>query len=1231
MRSFLLHFARRFFSKKYAIVLFNIIIIALIVVVLFNDVLLGKAEFNDFVLYNRTLIVGVLLFSLFIVDLYYVVQMFLRKNTQRLVNEGQAILIDEDRKSFLEYIAAVVALIDREASNNNDKIMAFKSNAYHAAWFIVMGDQGSGKSSLVNSCNANFLLEDQLAALNLKKPDWLDCRVTSEMIFFELSDKIFQVKDSGGNYRYLVYFLDWVNDFKKIQPINGILYCIDIQKIIQPSYNERMEISKSYKEKIKFINKSLGARIPVYVNITKIDSLDGFSEFLRRSSKNKDDLLGMSFPLGLKSVSFLSKIYNYQFNEITKSLSMILLRGIGEISEENRSDLYSFVRQFAGLKVLLHELLEGVFSGNNYEQLPFLRSIFFVSAHQRAFSVNALKESTVVKFNTPEAILKSFSGQSFPYFINAFFDKVLLREVGLVESNNLFKIKQARKHMLAYGVSGLILLLLTSGWFYYYKYNSYALLSILNRLNVYKETSGNISYENDSTGKQYLDSLNLLRDSLDEYRGGGYGVLSIWPHLGLYKGNNVKVGVEEVYQKILSQLFLVAIENGVLNELEKFEIQDKSQEVDERSLELLRVARLLAESPESNSEVNDELLKYRVDFVMAYAKRLWQASYRGNKATQDGLAKHLSYALSNVSVQLPVELKEKLQGIQDKLARVSLAKRLYAQIKLNSSRIIPTPLNIRHEIGGKFDIVFKGNVSDTLDGFTLKNDHRLLDIYVPALFTYQGFHDFFVKEHDDVVKLAALDAWALGEEKSFNTLSAADIEQIKTEIRELYVNDYKDAWLRVINGLGVVDFDLDISKALAVLGALNSADNPYASLVSMVRKNTILFPEEIQEQAQNKANDSNKDLDERSKLLANSKLNSNLYVDVGVRLEEAFSNINSLSNMSEKKDARLYLDDINLAFSSLYDFMYDVNSNKNSPNYSLQKAIDKLSLRSEADPFFVLQRIANGMNEPLRSHFKKIADSSWNILLGMASNNLDSLWKNDVYLFFSERIKGRYPIDKSSNMDVSIEDFKEFFGKEGRTQKFYDKYLKIFLEDNRELVFSPERGIQFMSPDVLNSLDKIKNIRGAFMNEQGDINISLLVEPVDLSGIYASSVLNIDGILVEYNHGKPLAKNVVWPNPSGSTGSVSLTLNPVSASIVSYSKSDSGVWSLLRFLDRASSTSVSERDKNLKFNSMSGYATYKFMLQKPINPVTSDLFVDFVLPDSLGVPVGSKLSTRTSE
>ena len=112
MRSFLLHFARRFFSKKYAIVLFNIIIIALLVVVLFNDVLLGKAEFNDFVLYNRTLIVGVLLFSLFIVDLYYVVQMFLRKNTQRLVNEGQAILIDEDRKSFLEYIAAVVALIE---------------------------------------------------------------------------------------------------------------------------------------------------------------------------------------------------------------------------------------------------------------------------------------------------------------------------------------------------------------------------------------------------------------------------------------------------------------------------------------------------------------------------------------------------------------------------------------------------------------------------------------------------------------------------------------------------------------------------------------------------------------------------------------------------------------------------------------------------------------------------------------------------------------------------------------------------------------------------------------------------------------------------------------------------------------------------------------------------------------------------------------------------------------
>lgn len=397
---------------------------------------------------------------------------------------------------------------------------------------------------------------------------------------------------------------------------------------------------------------------------------------------------------------------------------------------------------------------------------------------------------------------------------------------------------------------------------------------------------------------------------------------------------------------------------------------------------------------------------------------------------------------------------------------------------------------------------------------------------------------------------------------------------------------------------------------------MRSNDSPYVSLVAVIKKNTVLFPRESE-----KTSDQPQEKDKTGENVVAKKtdplINGELYLDIGVKIEKTFFNINSLAGNGEKTEGKTYLDDVGLAFSALYDYMYALNANKESSDYVINKLASPPSPSPEATPIYSIQRMADGMADPFKAHFNKIANDCLKILTDTLSINLEKQWENDVYVFYSERISGRYPQDKTSNIDISFEDFKEFFGKEGKVQVFYDKYLKVLLDPDHNFLLALNKGASFISPEITHLLAQVENIRNAYMDEKNNISITFWVEPTGLSGIYANSILDIDGVQLEYNHGKPSTKSIIWPNPANNSGQVSLTMNSVSANIAPYSKSETGEWSLLRFLDKARNSSISEHERQLRFTSAAGYASYKLTLPKPVNPITGDLFIGFTLPRRL--------------
>lgn len=74
-------------------------------------------------------------------------------------------------------------------------------------------------------------------------------------------------------------------------------------------------------------------------------------------------------------------------------------------------------------------------------------------------------------------------------------------------------------------------------------------------------------------------------------------------------------------------------------------------------------------------------------------------------------------------------------------------------------------------------------------------------------------------------------------------------------------------------------------------------------------------------------------------------------------------------------------------------------------------------------------------------------------------------------------------------------------------QKFRDQYLKLFLEDNLDALYSERRGGYLVRTDVLAQLEAANRIRDAFFNNRGALGVQFAVEPLGLTPNRRSSVL----------------------------------------------------------------------------------------------------------------------------
>lgn len=1131
-----------------------------------------------------------------------------RRNRNLEADREQTARLQED--PALRFVQAQERALDLSLSALRGNLKG-RNGLYELPWYLVLGQENSGKTSFINRSNQNFSLTGELKAASRRvfgDPDLaytIDWWMGDEAVLIdppgELISQIESVPEPveatgpdapanagaraagpaaprrdlppGTHGRLWESLVDWLGRSRSRRPLNGVVLMVDMVTLLNQKASDRKALAILLRTRLSELGRQLGTRPPLYVVLSKFDLLTGFEPFFARLPRSvREDIFGFTFTLD--SVNNYDAWLDELAGRYDGFITRLNERVFDALSDTNvvetREALFSLVRQLAGMRPVLLSFLADVLGSDRYTTPALPRGVYFSSVYQQGLLCNAFINAASHSYGLSEPVADvKPSGRSMVYFAQRVFQRIIYPEAGLAGDNLKILADKRRVLRVGFGVAALGCLVLAGGWYHYYGINRDLVNQVLEKS---REFSANrIDGRADPTGRNLLEPLDQIRSAVAVF--GDYR--DAWPvvsDLGLYQGRKIGPKVDEAYLQLLSKRFLPELAGGVMNAVNAAPADSDQQ------LAALRVYRMI-----------EDRENRRAPIVQDWMSKQWQSAYPGDGAVQNGLMRHLAYAMQYAATDLP-QYRERVAEVQLRLRQVPMPQRVYMSMREQAERALQAPLDLRNEVGPAFDIVY--GAAAGLRNATDKQDTR-----IEALLTAKGFRGYFDPRSNDFTDLAMIDQWTLGERQRID-YSEADKQALAERVRAIYSRDYIDTWQRGLNRLEVVDFE-DISQAVSVLGSVTSPAAPLRRLVETVRDNTTLQPAEA--------------------AVAGTKTEPAPVTPATAAkaqqiaaISRPFAPLTGVLVGADNKPS--YLDESMAAIARVYDTVKSVQDSPEPGKAALTIVLDRFALKG-TDPIGNLQRMAAGMPEPLNTQVKKLADESSQVLLIEALKELERRWNTEVYRYYDERLANRYPFNPAGRVDASLEDFTVMFGPQGRLAQFKEQYLKLFLEDNLEALYSQRRGGYLVRMDVLKQLEAADRIRDAFFNSRGALGVQFSVEPLGLTPTRRSSVLSVEGQLISYSHGASNSVGLIWPNSLAANTESRITL--VNGSGTSSSLVYRGSWSMFRLLSQARLDSATTNAVDLSFAANDGAMRYRIVAEKSNNPFTQAIFDGFALPRTL--------------
>ncbi|GAC1546449.1 MAG: type VI secretion system membrane subunit TssM [Collimonas sp.] len=1137
-----------------------------------------------------------------------------------------------------------------------------KRYLYQIPWYLVIGAEGSGKTSALVNGGLRLLVTGQLQ--DRVKPgdnptEHCDIRMSAEAVLIDTAGRYTtQTADPVKDQTVWQGFLTLLRQKRELAPINGAILAVDIGALITQTPVERITYAAQIRTRLGQLRSELGIGFPCYVIVTKMDLLEGFTEYFGAlSSAEREQAWGFTFPVAERDESGTSLVNQLQ------SQCQVLLAHLEEgmpqrlqceFSADKRMALTLFPREFDAIIVPLTQIVDAIFHHDLYgasDTRSSLRGVYFTSAARTHVYVPASGLTIGQRHRAAQtdiqpsdqfaelrhAATTTLSDGKRCYFLSDVFEKNIIPEAHLVQPNRhaVFRLHAVR--LIGYAVTAIMLTALCGALMISFQHNHAYLNAVADKTGHMKQRVSNLFAASGSNKMLAVPDTLAAAQELPVFRGLNQNDPSSNFRYGLYSAPPVTDAAHNTCARLADSLLLPQI-IARMEEVITTAIRSGDGQI---TYDTLRVY----------LQLHDKT-RYNANDLKAWVQNDWESSNSANVfGSRAAMVTHVNQLFSEQRV---VESPFRQNLVLIDQARAFLGanpstRRLYERAKAAMLADTPPDFTLIQAVGPQAGAVFS------------RASHQPLASGISGIFTYDGYHDVFDKYLSEFVGQAKLDdAWVMGDtSKSVGDAAKTTLKNdpLIQDIRRQYLEEYTQQWTMFLEDVRAVTGS-NLSFDVTILRAFAAPDSPLSRLARAAARETTLS------RPLSAKSETDKNFLDKAADKLNQKSRDVLGTSVQERQERELVD-NHFAALREvvtgQADAGLMqatpagdtskpgLDNIASLLNAYYTLLVVADNALNSKNLPSNSLDAGTNLKLEGDklpaPFnAILTGLAN-------SGVQKIADGSAAILRVQAQQQVDQIndmLSSQVGSVCRQTIAGRYPF-AASTQEVSLDDFARVFGAGNAADTFFQKQLAPFVDMSRRPwrykapgvtnLLSPADAMTAVAgtpatssnagPSLLSEMLKllakegpnpehfaqVQAIHDTFFQDPDSKKVAWKVHMRinELDPTITELIMDFDGHPERYSHGPVRPFTINWPGPNGGRSAeirATPSVRPETSGIMA-----NGPWALFRLLERGtlSKTGVIGRS-TVTFDVDGRKARIGLDMGNLPNPLMSDVLRGFVCP-----------------
>ena len=1012
---------------------------------------------------------------------------------------------------------------------------------YELPWYLIIGAPGSGKTTALQHCGLQFPLAEKVgdhAVRGVGGTRHCDWWFTDRAVLIDTAGR-FTTQDSDRERDRSTWsgFLKMLAKARPRQPVNGVLVTVSLPDLIARSADERPQHAATVRLRVQELQQDLGTRFPLYLMVTKCDLMAGFMDYFATLDKEqRASPWGFTFPLDPAEANSTAQL-DAEFAQLQQRLTNGLVDRLqAERDPKRRAAIYAFPGQFAGVRPVLGEFVDAVFSPSKFDAKPLLRGVYFISGTQEGTPIDRMLGAIARSYRLEHAMLVPNQSSGKSYFLAKLLAEVVFAESGLAGTNLQWERRRTQLTVAGYAALAVLGLGAMAAWSISYANNRRYVADVAARVEAVRQLVQTTPNRNSPDLLPVIPALEATRQLANPDadhavpRSLGYG---------LFQGRKLDSAARMAYERMLVDAVQPRLALRVEEQLRQ------GGDAPETQYEALKTY-LMLHDPQ---RIDTAQLKRHIEHD-------WDNQLTRDLSTEQRaqLSQHLDALLALGAVTSPVpEDAALIAATRAQLAGVPLPQRIYNRMREQGLGADFPAFTVVRAAGNNAALVFT------------RTSGKPLTQGVPGLFTADGYRKGFQAEVGRVTaELADEQGWVLGvADAGKGALGAPKLQTANAsfaqEVRRIYLNEYAATWEAFIADIRIVPLT-SLAQSIQTSRLLSAPDSPLPPLMKALSRETTLgaaADKSLIDKASDRAASVIKQgSDKLTQLIAPAQP-----MEGGPPLEsivdDRFTGLRMM--VTAPAGGKAQIDDT-------VALIGEVNVLLNAVDTALKGG-------AAAPPSPVPNKVkaeAARLPEPTRSMLTTLANSSANVSQIMLRQALGQEVKSQVGEFCNQAIAGRYPLDRRAARDATQADFAQIFGPGGKIDRVVQDKLAPYIDTSARPSwrFRPVEGTPLgTDAGTLPQFQRAAVIRDTFFPAGAAAPAMRLdFKPVEMDTKIDQFILDVDGQQVRYSHGPQLVTPVQWPGPRGSS-QVRVQITPASAAGNAGMTTD-GPWALFRMFDR---------------------------------------------------------------